>query len=228
MSTEIKQRQSANPVSATTNQATYLQINARNNGEFCTILLPSPPTFGSGRLLIDSTFGVYGYCWTHIGATKSFPDFLASLDMEYMGIKMLGSDAHEYDYRQTKNEIRHHIKQLRRQRKLTKDEAEEEWCLSEDVECESTYHDWLVDSKIPDVCELEYGDLLVQVMNHQWQAFWNKLWVPLVVPELRKIAQECAARLEFERQGAEEARRESERLAIISQLDGSEWDECDE
>lgn len=200
MSTENKQRQPYNPVSATTNQATYLQINARNNGEFCTILLPSPPTFGSGRLLIDSTFGVYGYCWTSIGAATSFPDFLVGIDMEYMGIKMLGSDAMVYDYRQTKNEIRQHIKQLRRQRKLTKDEADEEWCLSEDVECESTYHDWLANSNIPDVCELEYGDLLVQVMNRQWQAFWNKLWVPLVVPELRKIAQECAARLEFERQ----------------------------
>lgn len=228
MSTEIKQRQSVNPVSATTNQATYLQINARNNGEFCTILLPSPPTFGSGRLLIDSTFGVYGYCWTNIGATKSFPDFLVELDMEYMGIKMLGSDAMVYDYRQTKNEIRQHIKQLRRQRKLTKDEADEEWCLSEDVECESSYYEWSSESRLPEICELDPWDFLVQVPNHQWQAFWNKLWVPLVVPELRKIAQECAARLEFERQEAEEARRESERLVIVSQLDGSEWDECDE
>lgn len=199
VSTEIKQRQSYNPVSATI-RATYTQISAANNGEFCTILLPSPPTFGSGRLLIDSTFGVYGCCWTHIGATKSFPDFLVELDMDYMGIKMLGSDFYEYDYNETRKEIRGHIKKLRRERQLTREEADEEWAISENVSCEFSYYEWLSESKLPDVYGFESGDLLVKVPRRQWQAFWNKLWVPLVVPELRKIAQECAARLEFERQ----------------------------
>ena len=183
--------------SSSARTATYYQITARNYGEFGTILLPCPTTFGSGRLLIDSTFGVYGYCWTHIGATTSFPEFLVGLDMGYMGIKMMGSDFHEYDYDETRKEIRNHIKRLRREKQLTREEADEEWAMSENVSCEFSYYDWLSESKLPDVYGFESGDLLVKVANHQWRGFWEKLWVPLFVPELKKIAQECAAWREF-------------------------------
>ena len=200
--------------SSSTRTATYHQITARNYGEFGTILLPCPATFGSGRLLIDSTFGVYGYCWTHIGATTSFPEFLVGLDMDYMGIKMLGRDFYEYDYSETRKEIRKHIKRLRREKGLTREEADEEWAMSENVSCEFSYYDWLAESKLPDVYGFESGDLLVKVPNHQWRGFWEKLWVPLFVPELRKLAQECAARLEFERRECDEMRRLSEKWRV--------------
>lgn len=207
MSSETSQLHNA---SASTHVVNYHQINARNFGEFGKILLPHPVTFGSGNLLIDSTFGVYGYCWTHIGATTSFPEFLVGLDMDYMGIKMMGGDFYEYDYSQTRNEIRRHIKRMRRAKELTREEADEEWALSENVSCEFSYYDWLAESKLPDVYGFESGDLLMKVANRQWRGFWEKLWVPLFVPELTKLAQECVTRLEFERQ-REDARRDYDR-----------------
>lgn len=63
-------------------------FDVRNGWEWGTILIRPLLGRAGAEVLCNSSFGVYGYCWTHMG--EDWRSFLADLEFDYAMGKMLG------------------------------------------------------------------------------------------------------------------------------------------
>lgn len=133
----------------------------------------------SGRVFIASSYGCWSFCWTHIGE-RSLREFLADLDMEYMGKKMLGSHSHVFSLEGTVQCIKEWILRYRKDRSFTKQEAREEWDIMLKFKCGwIDFGEWYNETNIDDAYECSQNE-----MAPEWRHFWERLWVPLIQPIL--------------------------------------------
>lgn len=141
----------------------------------------------NGRVIIISDFGHWSYWWGHRG-TSSVAKFLAGLDSFYMGNKMLGSDFRKHSDSETIKSIRQFIRDERKNGGMEKHKAREEWNLVQDYEDgEYDYRGWIEQTSI-----CEPWDLGRTECSIDWKSFWDRLWVPLIQPELTGLIAELA------------------------------------
>ena len=137
----------------------------------------------TGRVIINSSYGDWSFSWAHRG-NRTLADFLADLDMDYMGGKMLGADYYVFSLDETKVAIKEHILEERRQAALTKEEAEEVWERFNSLkDGDITFEMWVNEESI--LCDT--FDFHRTEPEPSWVHFWNKLWKPFVIPELKKV-----------------------------------------
>lgn len=127
-----------------------------------------------GFLGVFSDYGNYAYHWTHFGG--DFRKFLGQLDWDYLyGKLMQGRDARIYDGEATLRSIKKRIIELRREKRLTAEQAREEWDLAKDSEIDHRFSDgyslWHRDTQLQDAHEL------YETMHDlQCQQFCQKVW----------------------------------------------------
>jgi len=146
-----------------------------------------------GRVVINSSFGDWSYAWHHRGS-KTVAEFICDLDKSYMGGKMLGSSISMFDEEATLKEVKKTIVAARRERRingepygLDKEQAAIEWNRAEEYLCGSyggCTDGWTLyasESQLEDVFEC-----YCTKMHPDWVAFWDRLWEPVMRPELRE------------------------------------------
>lgn len=158
-------------------ETTFKQIRVKNDWDWCKLCWQEE----TGHVIISSDYGHWQYYWNSIGK-KTLAQFLSGLDMHYMGGKMLGAGLHEYCEASTIQCIREHITQYRRDGSYTKEFARTEFDNVRRLE-DGYYQDfreWYEATKIEDAYELRRDRV-----RPCWEQFWNRLWVPFVVPALK-------------------------------------------
>jgi len=158
-------------------ETTFKQIRVHDGFDRCRLCWQDE----TGHVIIASSYGHWQYYWTSIG-NRTLAQFLAKLDMHYMGGKMLGIGIDVNCDRSTIQCIREHIIEYRRDCTYTKEFAREEWQTVDSWESGMLmdFREWCETTKIDDAYELRR-----KIINPSWEQFWNKLWVPLVVPVLK-------------------------------------------
>jgi hypothetical protein len=127
-----------------------------------------------GFLGVFSDYGNYAYHWTHFN--DDFKKFLVGLDWDYLYGKLMQlRDAKVYDGEATLRSILKRILELRRVKRLSREQARHEWVLAEDSEIDhhfsNGYSLWHRDTQLEDAHELyeTRNDL-------QCEQFCQKVW----------------------------------------------------
>jgi len=100
------------------------QYSLKIRGEWARIVLE--PWEGGGSLIINSSYGAYGYIWTSIGA-DTFKQFLLSLDKSYFLGKLGQGLEREFDFDKTVKGIYENLLKLRRDGRGNKEKTREFW-----------------------------------------------------------------------------------------------------
>lgn len=156
--------------------AEFHEIYVRNDSHaWCRLLWQD-----DGWVIILSDYGHWAFWWGHRGKGISVSRFLAKLDREYMGGKMMGADLYEYSVESTVKCIRETIVEYRKAGVMTKDDARSEWDLSEQLESDGiAFSEWCGESSLGDGYECHRKEIC-----NTWVQFWSRLWVPLIRPLL--------------------------------------------
>jgi hypothetical protein len=140
----------------------------------------------SGQVIIVSDYGNWAYWWGHRGKL-SVPEFLASLECDYMGRKMLGADLYERDDIATVKSIRDELQEeLDSHGMLLHLFEEETELLDKYCDGEISFEEWAEDTSLSEPYESA-----VKCICSEWQNFWDKLWVPLVQSALVELCCEA-------------------------------------
>lgn len=160
---------------------TETEISASDsNGAWCKVRLQEDP----GSVVILSDYGNWSNFWQPAHRSQKLPEFLAGLDADYAGGKFLGAGLDVYDEDRTRKTIAENILQSRREGDLSKDEARTHW--NEIDLLDAGFDAWCQETTLPDAWEWGYGT----IMEPDWRNFWDRLWVPFVVPALRELSKE--------------------------------------
>ena len=138
----------------------------------------------TGALSVQSDYGDYSYRWNAHGfpAGLGFREFLTQCNSDYILRKLARHD--ELQPERTEKSIREAIIHLRREGKLTKEEAAEEWSILRDYsfDSEAAIDSWLRQTELPEAWEYAVYDHPQQArafMEHVWprlrQAILNDL-----------------------------------------------------
>lgn len=166
----------------------YDSIYARDRGSWCRLLWHELGRDTNGQIAatvhIMSDYGNWSYTWSHIG-DPSIESFLADLDSDYLGKKMMGSAFRVHDDEGTQRAIKQHILESRLDGSMDKDEARGEWNLLIDyVAGDIDFRGFMENSEL---CEpWEYGR---KKPDDCWSHFWDRLWEPMIQPKLKELAQ---------------------------------------
>ena len=157
--------------------AEFKEIYVRNDqSAWCKLLWQD-----NGWVIILSDYGHWSHWWGHRGEGVSVPKFLASLDRDYMGEKMMGQALREFSLKSTVQAIRETIIADRKTCGMEKDEARSEFELVSQLESgDLSFEGWYGESSMVDGYECHRTEVC-----GTWDYFWNRLWVPLVVPALK-------------------------------------------
>lgn len=166
-------------------ETTFKEIFVRNeNYAWCRLLLEE----STGRVVIISDYGSWTYCWSHIGE-KTLEEFLAQLDRDYMGHKMLGVHSEVIDEDATQEAIKQEIFKQRRVGSFSRDEARAEYSfLQELTDGCVDFNGWASNTAIDDCYEYQR-----RCINPCWANFWKYLWRPLIKPALLPASVEASA-----------------------------------
>lgn len=160
-------------------EVTFQCIEAKSNHEWANLYWRE----ATGRVIINSSYGDWSFSWPYRG-DQTLAAFLCKLDMDYMGGKMLGADYYVFSVDETKKSIRNYILDARKQTDLTKEEAREVWdhftSFRDDY---ISFEMWANEESI--LCGT--FEFHCTEPESDWVHFWNKLWLPCIVPELKKI-----------------------------------------
>lgn len=131
-------------------------------------------------LAITSSFGDFGYHWSHCGPGP-WHDFLAKLDREYAMTKLMGADYKVVDFHTTAGDALEAIIEMRRQGDLNREEARESW---NEIQS-SMLHDETVGQLIERLSSTpafqdDYYERVRHVPNPQAVGFWEKIWTPWI------------------------------------------------
>lgn len=136
----------------------------------------------SGMFSVVSDYGNYAYKWTSFG--DCFRSFLCKLHAPYLGGKINIEHGNEYDEERTKKVIREHILSHRRERSFTREEALQEWILSDDMH---DFRAWYMQTEMD--CAYEFR---CEMPPPQVTGFCERLF-PRLVELLRADLAETAA-----------------------------------
>jgi len=146
---------------------------------------------GGGSIQIQSDYGEFARIWNAIGS-RTFIEFLCSLDMDYFMKKTRPADYREFSAEKTEKEIKRYIIQCRRDGYITKEVAREVWDEVEWLELGNSTSETEYYLKIQGggfgaesfVDALYDGDYAAiphcTEYNPQCTEFWNNIWCHVV------------------------------------------------
>lgn len=158
---------------------TETEISASDGHAWVKVLLQED----TGSVVILSDYGNWSNLWLPDHRPDNLPAFLARLDADYAGGKFLGVALLVYDEDATRKGIVEHILEARRTLETTKEQAREHY---DDLGFLDQGFDWWCgNTSLEDAWEWAPRT----VMNHDWRNFWDRLWVPFVVPALCELGE---------------------------------------
>lgn len=160
------------------------------SGEWATIALTDFETEGEsgkrygGEIMIQSTFGNFAYYWSHCGVP--FKQSLQKMDFGYFMNKAYGPNYRVFDGSGTFRSILERVIDLRREGRLTKQEARDLFLgfKESQEEAEASLHDFV--RVVQEVVELlpaskmryfsEPWEYEVKEHDPRLQGFWKEIW----------------------------------------------------
>lgn len=139
-----------------------------------------------GIVTLHTDHGSWVYQWPpqNLGAGVSMPEFLAKLESSYAGKKFMGLAFKLLDVEGTVVGVKEHVLQGRRDGDFASDEAREIWNEVKYIADEGDIDIWMHSSPTLD----EAHEFLAYTPDPQWTSMWEQLWVPLLQPELARLA----------------------------------------
>lgn len=141
-----------------------------------------------GVVTLHTDHGSWVHQWhpSHIGS-GSIPSFLAQLNSSYAGSKFMGLRFKVVDVEKTVRDVKEYIIQERRNHRdncggYTDVEAREIWDGVDGITETWELDEWLQSDPFSDAHEH-----LRHKPDPQWSSMWDRLWMPLLRPELAKI-----------------------------------------
>ena len=169
-------------------ETTFNEIAVHHDNEWCRLLWQpvGEKENHAYQVIILSSYGN----WSHLWFTSScIPSFLARLNLEYMGAKLIDNELfQQYDQTETSLKVKEYILESRRGNSINKDHALQCWEFAGDGLSEHEFVELCRISNIEDLWELK-----VTGPCSTWKSFWKYLWVPAVVPALLAEAEEQSA-----------------------------------
>ncbi len=126
---------------------------------------------------IRSTFGNFGYFWSHCG--ENWKTFLKKVDMDYAMNKLSDSSIYAFDIEESVKFVKNDIIELRKTGSLTKEQAREytdelnSLCDND----ERLFMEALSEMKCYNDC---YYEMSVKPIKRSIVNFWETLWIPFV------------------------------------------------
>ena len=146
-----------------------------------------------GVVTLHTDHGSWVHQWhpSHIGS-GSIPSFLAQINSSYAGSKFMGLRFKVVDVEKTVRDVKEHIIQERRNHRdhcggYTDVEARDIWDGIADITETWELDEWLHSDPFCDAHEH-----LRHKPDPQWSSMWDRLWLPLLRPELAKIGKALA------------------------------------
>lgn len=165
-------------------RVTVTDIQTWDNGEWCRLAIEEE----TGRIWITSSYGDWSFCFTHRGE-RSIYRFLAGCnDPDYLAGKLMGARSQVFDIERTVAGIRECILEMRRDGDLEKDEARHEWELADDIAGWGSFDFWLRETFLDDAFNYQCMKL-----DPQFDSFWKRFWVPVLIPKLLELDSKGAA-----------------------------------
>jgi hypothetical protein len=149
-----------------------------------------------GEILFHTSYGSYAYTWSSM-ATR-LKHFLAEAgrrgECGYIMGKFAGSELTEPDREATANEFRKGVIERRREKRLTKDQAREDWTMIANYECDTIER--LVDA-VSDTHTFDANcyEHVCTRMKPAHKHFWENIFLPLckcLERELRPVEEAAA------------------------------------
>lgn len=166
-------------------RVTVTDIQTWDNGDWCRLAIEEE----TGRFWITSSYGDWSFCFAHRGE-RSIYRFLAECDdPDYLAGKLMGARSHVLDAEWTVAGIREDILRMRRDGELEKDEAQAEWDLVRDLhDGDLSFDMWCRDTMIEEPYLYQCSK-----MDPQFDSFWKRIWVPVMIPKLLELDSKGAA-----------------------------------
>lgn len=170
-----------------TNMHRYVHVRHRHDyGEFFVReLAPVSRVNGEGIVYAAtfccySSFGVYGYHWSHMG--EPFAEFIAGIKPDYLLSKIA---ERVFDDETCLKSVRDEVVRMRREqsRGVSKDAAREAWDAIDDIAADYSGESLataLYECSELSVIRLEYCDLTCRAWDRQAVAFVERLWPEFV------------------------------------------------
>lgn len=137
----------------------------------------------TGQVSVLSDHGHWSYYWNSIG-NQTLAKFLSGLDYDYMGKKLLGNSMYVFSLDDTVKKIKQRIIERRKNGAFTADHARHEWRrLQQLVDGEFDFREWA--NTITDI--YDPLECYCTEINPTWMRFWERLWVPCILPELKEV-----------------------------------------
>lgn len=163
----------------------YVKRSTREDPGWAIVVIGSDGYFSA-----CSDYGDYAYLWSHHGR-DDFRSFLAEARRDdYYFVSKL-SPKREYDPEGTRDNIKRHIIELRREDRLTREKAREEWDYLEDlsIDNEVELQDWMTSTDF----EYPYEWAPAYCYNRQAAAFVDRIMADWLAPLLREEMEKEAA-----------------------------------
>lgn len=175
-------------MSATKSQATFEQLLVTHNSEWCQVLWRNNEERHNGyRMIILSSYGSWSHYW--YAGDDSFPRWLAGLNFEYMGRKLIDQKLFdEFDAEATLKSVKREIIASRRAGDLDKDTAfeyHEQLC---DLERDGGFTSGRFETLVADWPIDDLWDCGRKAPCATWRNFWEYLWKPAVIPALKALS----------------------------------------
>jgi hypothetical protein len=187
----------------------------RNRGEYATIALRCSESKGedryfTGEILINSSFGSWANYWGACGCP--FKEFLQKISFDYAFTKFMGNDLEVFDEDRTIEEIKRKLIEVRREKRVGKEEVRDLW---EEIESIDTYSEEAFGNSCRDIAS-NFGPRhpLRDYFNEPWDlkrtkpdvqatGFWRDIW-PHFIAELKKETAAGVPEVDLIRVAAEE------------------------
>lgn len=132
----------------------------------------------SAEFVCNTTFGVYGFYWSHMG--EPFAEFIREISTDYL-LSKIGREVTDSD--KAAKELRRLVLEQRRERSITKDVARDalneiETILS-DYSGEAACHEFYMGVALSK-CNIEWCDLSSRSWDGQCLGFVRTLWPEFV------------------------------------------------
>ncbi len=161
------------PATVTKEQSDSYSIN--NHGEYAQIFIKhgcANEKRYSCAVSIISSYGNWGYHWSHMGLP--YNEFLTKISIDYAMNKFARSDYMVFDLHKTIEECRRYLLDNERG-DVVGDLNSLNEIEAENPQSEREFYTMLSDK------DIYFDDApIVQMENHQCKAFWNNIWKPFI------------------------------------------------
>lgn len=129
------------------------------------------------HLSIISSFGKFGYTWSHCGPV-AWNKFLCDLNQDYAMEKLMGGQWRAPCVETTLRKAKHSVLEMRKKQRLCKEQARQAYNVCDDYQNDQDINEVLQALSNTQAFKDNYFEMVQTAESQQGVAFWEQLWIP--------------------------------------------------